>query len=219
MEEWRYGSTQSEPRAWWARVVTFTPQPLYHRWSSQDARCIGGWVGPIAALDAVQKREKSLARAGNRATIPRFPIPLSGPVMLVKLQTSRKLRFVWICGWWGASLFVLDVCTVCALRLCFVMYGREYVTFCFLVCFSDGEVLLWIDRPALSERHGVDHAVSVSLTSPLTLLGETFALYFVRVAGVARRQMCWRSVTSNALPDVVTCLLISAWELCWIFWM
>jgi hypothetical protein len=44
----------------------------------------------MAALDAVQKREKSLARAGNRGTIPRFPIPLSVPVMLVKLQTSRN---------------------------------------------------------------------------------------------------------------------------------
>jgi hypothetical protein len=36
---------------------------------------------------------------------------------------------------------------------------------------------------------------------------------------VAHRQMCWRSITSKALPDVVTYLLISAWELCWIFWM
>lgn len=97
------------------------------------------------------------------------------------------------------------------------MYGSEHVTLCFLVCFSDGEVLLRIDRPALSARHGVDHALSVSLASPSTLLGETFALYLVRVAGVARWQMCWRSVTSNALPDVVTYLLISAWELCWIF--
>jgi hypothetical protein len=48
----------------------------------------------MATLDAVQKKEKSLARAGNRAMIPRFPIPLLGPVMLVKLQTSGKLRIV-----------------------------------------------------------------------------------------------------------------------------
>jgi hypothetical protein len=145
------------------------------------------------------------------------PIPLFGPFMLVKLQTSGKLLFLRICCWWGKSSFVLDVCTVCALRLCFVMYGRD-VTFYFLVC-SDGEVLLCTDRPALSERHGVDHAHSVSLTSPSTLLGETFALYPVRVAGVAHQQMCWRSVTSNALPDIITYLLSSAWELCWIFWM
>jgi len=48
----------------------------------------------MAALDAVQKRETSLARAGNRTTISRFPIPLPGPVMLVKLQTIGKLHFV-----------------------------------------------------------------------------------------------------------------------------
>jgi hypothetical protein len=45
----------------------------------------------MAALNAVLKIEESLARAGNRTTIPRFPIPLSGPFMLVKLQTSGKL--------------------------------------------------------------------------------------------------------------------------------
>lgn len=171
-------------------MVTFTPQPLYHRWISQDASCIGGWVAPIAAVDVVQKRKKSLTSAGNRATIPRFPIPLSGPVMLVKLQSSRKLRFVWICGWWGTPLFVLDVCTVCALRLCFVMYGREHVTFCFLVCFSDGEALLWIDRPALSERHGVDHALC-------------FAHLTVDVAGRNFRSLLrtcsWRSSPANVL--------------------
>jgi hypothetical protein len=53
----------------------------------------------MVALDAVQKIEKSLACAGNRTTIPWFSIPLSGPFMLVKLQTSGKLRFLRICCW------------------------------------------------------------------------------------------------------------------------
>jgi hypothetical protein len=29
---------------------------------------IGGWVGPRAGLDAVEKKKKSLATAGNRTT-------------------------------------------------------------------------------------------------------------------------------------------------------
>jgi len=71
------------------------------------------------------------------------------------------------------------------------MYGREHVTFCFLVCFSDGEVLLWIDRPALSERQG---------GRPCCLC---FSHHTVDVAGRNFRSLprtcSWRSSPANVL--------------------
>jgi hypothetical protein len=41
-------------------VVSFTPWPLYPREKSRRNHCIGGWVGPRAGLDAVNKRNISI---------------------------------------------------------------------------------------------------------------------------------------------------------------
>lgn len=84
----------------------------------------------MAGLDAMQKREHLFPMPGSE---PRFlGLPSRCPAfVLVKLQTSEKLRLV----------FVLDVYTVCALKLRFVMCGREHITLCFLVRLADGEVV------------------------------------------------------------------------------
>jgi hypothetical protein len=51
----------------WRRAVSFTPRchtpGEYMRW-------IGGWVGPSASLDAVEKKKKSRAFVRNRTQIP-----------------------------------------------------------------------------------------------------------------------------------------------------
>jgi hypothetical protein len=36
-------------------MVSFTPRPLYPRESVPDTHWIGGWVGPRAGLDDVEK--------------------------------------------------------------------------------------------------------------------------------------------------------------------
>jgi hypothetical protein len=59
MEERRYGSTHSEPRAGWAWVVTFTPQPIYHRGNVLGARCTGGWLSHGRSGHFVEETEIS----------------------------------------------------------------------------------------------------------------------------------------------------------------
>jgi hypothetical protein len=56
MGEWRYSSTILDLGIMWS-VVSFTPQPLYSRGKSPDTLWIGGWVGPRAGVDAVEKRK------------------------------------------------------------------------------------------------------------------------------------------------------------------
>lgn len=92
----------------------------------------------MAGLDAMQKKEKFFPMPGSEPRFLGFPYRCPA-LMLVKLQTSEKLRLVCVCG--GTSLFVLDVYTVCALKPRFVMCGREHITFCFLVRLDDGEVV------------------------------------------------------------------------------
>jgi hypothetical protein len=52
-----YRSTFSWPRTSWRWVVSFTSWSLYPRRKSPGTHCIGGWVGPRAGLDDVEKRK------------------------------------------------------------------------------------------------------------------------------------------------------------------
>jgi hypothetical protein len=49
----------------WRWVVSFTPRPLYPRGKSHSTHWIGGWVGPRAGLDDVEKR-KFLTLSGRQ---------------------------------------------------------------------------------------------------------------------------------------------------------
>jgi hypothetical protein len=49
MGEWRYNSTILDPGNRWS-AVSFTPQEI-----TPGTHQIGGWLGPTAHLDAVQK--------------------------------------------------------------------------------------------------------------------------------------------------------------------
>jgi hypothetical protein len=40
----------------WRWAVTFTPRPLYSGERALDANGIGGWLGPRAGLDNMDKR-------------------------------------------------------------------------------------------------------------------------------------------------------------------
>jgi hypothetical protein len=53
MVEWRYSSIILNLGTGWS----FTPQPVYPRGErASGTHCIGGWVGPRAGLDGVQRR-------------------------------------------------------------------------------------------------------------------------------------------------------------------
>jgi hypothetical protein len=77
----------------WRQVVSFTHFTPSER--TPGTHWIGGWVGPRAGLDAVAKREKFLAPAGNRILIA----PIVQPVAwsLYRLSYPRSL--------------ITDVCT------------------------------------------------------------------------------------------------------------
>jgi hypothetical protein len=57
MGEWRYNSTIIYLNTRWRRVVSFTLQPLYPEGKYPGTHYIGGWVEPIAGLDAAEKRK------------------------------------------------------------------------------------------------------------------------------------------------------------------
>jgi hypothetical protein len=61
MGEWRYSSTILDLGIRWRLVVNFTPQPLYPGERAAGTHWIGGWVGPRAGLDAVEKRRSGLS--------------------------------------------------------------------------------------------------------------------------------------------------------------
>jgi hypothetical protein len=63
--EWRYSSSILDLGTRWRCVVSFNIRARYSRCKSVCTRCIGGWVGTRADLDAVQKR-KIFAPARNR---------------------------------------------------------------------------------------------------------------------------------------------------------
>jgi hypothetical protein len=65
MEEWRYSTTILDLGTIWSSVVSFTPRQLYLRERAPGTHWIGGWVGPTARLDVMEKR-KYLVPAGNR---------------------------------------------------------------------------------------------------------------------------------------------------------
>jgi hypothetical protein len=55
MGECRYSSTILELGNRWRKVVSFMPQPLYHR--GKSLRCpLARRLGPVAGLDAVKER-------------------------------------------------------------------------------------------------------------------------------------------------------------------
>jgi hypothetical protein len=55
MGEWRYSFTILDIGTRWGWVVNFTPRPLYLRGKTVGTHWIGGWVGPRADLEAVEK--------------------------------------------------------------------------------------------------------------------------------------------------------------------
>jgi hypothetical protein len=57
MGEWWYSSTILDLGTRWRWVVSFTPQPLYPKEKAPSTHWKGGWVGPRAGLDAVEKTE------------------------------------------------------------------------------------------------------------------------------------------------------------------
>jgi hypothetical protein len=59
MGEWRYSSTILDLGTRWRRVVRVTPRLLFLREVAPGAHWVGGWMGPRAGLNAV---EKSVAR-------------------------------------------------------------------------------------------------------------------------------------------------------------
>jgi hypothetical protein len=56
MGEWRYSSTILDLGTRWRWVASYTPRH-YH--------CIGGWVGPRAGLDVMEKRKSGPSRESN----------------------------------------------------------------------------------------------------------------------------------------------------------
>jgi hypothetical protein len=50
----------------WKLVVIFTARPIYPRETDPGTHCIGGRVGPIAGMDIMKRKHKSLAPAENR---------------------------------------------------------------------------------------------------------------------------------------------------------
>jgi hypothetical protein len=71
MGKWKYGSTIVDLGTRWRWVVRFTPRTIYPLGKSRSCHCIGGWVGPIVALDAVEKREITLPGIEPPAAQPR----------------------------------------------------------------------------------------------------------------------------------------------------
>jgi hypothetical protein len=55
--EWRHSSTILDLSTWWRWIVRFTPRPLYPGEIPPSSQWIGGWVGPRAGLNAVEKRK------------------------------------------------------------------------------------------------------------------------------------------------------------------
>jgi hypothetical protein len=47
------------------RVVSFTPRPIYHWERAVVAPQTGGWVGPTAGLDAVEKEQSNVFSDGE----------------------------------------------------------------------------------------------------------------------------------------------------------
>jgi hypothetical protein len=41
----------------WRRVFNFTPLPVYPREAATNTHFIGGWMGPRAGFDVVEKRK------------------------------------------------------------------------------------------------------------------------------------------------------------------
>jgi hypothetical protein len=55
--EWRYSSTILDLGTIWRSVVSFTLWTLYLEKEVPGTHSIGGWVGPIAGPDAMEKRK------------------------------------------------------------------------------------------------------------------------------------------------------------------
>jgi hypothetical protein len=63
--EWRCSSTILDLSTRWRSVVSFTLWTLYLEKEVPGTHWIGGWVGPIAGLDAM-RREESVAPSGDQ---------------------------------------------------------------------------------------------------------------------------------------------------------
>jgi hypothetical protein len=92
MGEWRYSSTILDLGTRWRWVVSYTPRPLYPEEILPGTHWIGGWVGPRAGLDVVEKR-KILALSGFE---PRrsCPLPVTNIQCYVIASLSQLKRWV-----------------------------------------------------------------------------------------------------------------------------
>jgi hypothetical protein len=84
---------------WWRWVVSFTPQPLYPREKAPSTHWIGGWVGPRAGLDNVEKTKF--------LTLPGLELrPLGHPARSQSLYwlryPSSYYSLIGVCNYTGA---------------------------------------------------------------------------------------------------------------------
>jgi hypothetical protein len=70
MGEWMFLGTS------WRSVVSFTPRPLYPWNRAPGTHWIGGWVGPRASLDDVEKK-KFIEFIGTRTPTPSVVRPVA----------------------------------------------------------------------------------------------------------------------------------------------
>jgi hypothetical protein len=69
-----------------------------------DTHFIGGWVSPRTCLDAVQKKKRSLIRAGNRTPAVE---PVTAPT-----ETSRSITLIYLSSIKYIIIYLLDAQTL-----------------------------------------------------------------------------------------------------------
>jgi hypothetical protein len=85
MVAWRYSSTFLDLGTRRRQAVSFTNLPLYPRGIASSTHRIGGWVGPRAGLDVVEKRKSYTARKAFHIYIYAFLLEINQLPSLVLL--------------------------------------------------------------------------------------------------------------------------------------
>jgi hypothetical protein len=91
----------------WRWLISTTPLPLYPQGNSRSTHCMGGWVGPRAGLDVMEKRKNLLPSQGIESRLLGRP---AHSIVAIPTELSRRTNCNVSSSYYMASRWCVSCC-------------------------------------------------------------------------------------------------------------